>query len=144
MSTPDGPDLLKLFQAGRLNKNIPEHLEIIKRWLAYFQGTPEYSTLIEKYRLDPVPPPPVTPPSAPVVEESPPEAPKEDPLPAETAFIGGFTVSDETPVAQEVKDSNEEEELNLLIAEKGIKIHHKAGLAKKREAVKEFLLSQLQ
>lgn len=144
--------MLELFQAGRLNKAIPEHLDLIKRWLAYFKDQPEYVKFAEMYNLAELPvapsiqslpeaPTPVVEVVAPI-----PELPSPDPVvvPSEVIDVPAIPDSllgEDRP--QGDKDIDEEASLDKVIEEKGIKVHHLAGLVKKREAVKNFLLSNL-
>lgn len=49
MPTAFGPDYLKLFQQKRLQPDVPEHRELILRYLAYYEGQKEYGSFWNHY-----------------------------------------------------------------------------------------------
>lgn len=48
--TGNGPNYWAVFQKGRLNPNIPEHADIIKKFMRAMEGSEQYNAIIDQYQ----------------------------------------------------------------------------------------------
>lgn len=124
----DGPNYEKVFRGMQcLHGGNPEDVKIIKRFLRFFEGEHEYEVFAKHY--------------LPMLSE---EDRKEFPCPCSKECCDKEEeVTEEVheePAVEEVVEEPKElsiEEVNAELEKLGIKPHHKAGEAKRRELLAE-------